>query len=1143
MKKNFLKVIIFFILYKAILNKEALSLQINKSNLTIDNISSSNYRHYEIGEISNLSHFVVSLKTEDELQKKPVDIICLVDISFRLEEYFDLIKKSLIRLSIPLNEQDSLAIITFYQSGNIITNLTKMTPENHILITNKIYRLKVENKGYDSRSYLKFGFKIALDFLTQDYSSAERIASIFIFTENGNNLYWGLNELINDNRMNYTFTINGFFYGNSRSSNEILLPQFKDGGYYIIKEESVIPDISKQIYGALSSIIYVNIELEIKTNYEIKHVFGIENMYEASLTSNNNTSTFRNKIIQFISGKKYTFNFLLDIPQNISLGTEVLNATVLPLKITSQYYFEQKNNSFAYEEFIKCMVYTYICDAKIFEQDKTTSFAQKGINWIESNYKGQKDWVKVLEDVILDAKNGLINNIESKKRSLIYSPLGNYFSSNNFLQNSVNYSPHQKYYEQFPIIKVTKEKIIKIEENIFYYSFFLKEGLGEVNDMPFYGNGINIIIYSEDNKDNINIKSLSDNLEFYYFNQSRTQIEMDTDLNNGGIFMIKKDFPLAFFSWTDGSRDITFNIELLKLECEGNADIIVHLFEIYIYIFSQLDLLNLNSLNVLSKETCNFQGFYDEKLKLGKFVIRKEEIIKYINKYDGNYLFVVVNKKDNSKKYKYIEGKFIFASMDFIYSPIPEDFYIFSNLSKENKYHLYTLTMEVLIGKYIRIEFGTSSNQIDCKILKYKGYEENSEELYVDFNEYNITRTKNKNITYIDVFQSNKEETKIEYIIISIIFININSIDTSDTSDYSYTLKYNSYSYNEVFNKNNNDNSQFNNSTKDSDTNNSSPIDSNGNNNNDDNEMINSKIKVIFLGFAKFLYIRTIKLCYFYIYFASSIKKVSITKIYLYIRIKYKTNAESLQNESKQIQCLLFENEFISQNQFRYNCSFEINGEELENVGIIENNLDGQNIEIIDNSSMAIQFMDNIQNVGDTDIFNKKLYIFKDSNLHIDYNKKIINITGTIDDISFHYVSLYLTIIIIEYDNSKHMKNIYCDIYNLNDNNYKLVCNSENETYLKLNGAFANLGEENLVIYFNDDINSTIYFNSSTDNRDEIYLNIKNRKKKKMPAGTIIAIILPIIFVIILIVFLLIWLNKNPTINNNGDTTLGINTK
>ena len=95
---------------------------------------------------------------------------------------------------------------------------------------------------------MQYGFKIALNFLTDNYSSAERIVSIFIFTENsGNNLYGGFGELMRDIRMNYTFTINGFFYGESRSSNEISIPQFKDGGYYIIREKSEIPDIVKQI--------------------------------------------------------------------------------------------------------------------------------------------------------------------------------------------------------------------------------------------------------------------------------------------------------------------------------------------------------------------------------------------------------------------------------------------------------------------------------------------------------------------------------------------------------------------------------------------------------------------------------------------------------------------------------------------------------------------------------------------------------------------------------------------------------------------------------------------------------------------------------------------------------------------------------
>ena len=54
--------------------------------------------------------------------------------------------------------------------------------------------------------------------------------------------------------------------------------------------------------------------------------------------------------------------------------------------------------------------------------------------------------------------------------------------------------------------------------------------------------------------------------------------------------------------------------------------------------------------------------------------------------------------------------------------------------------------MKVLIEKYIKIEFGTSSNEIYCRILKYQSYPENSEEFYIECNEFNGARIKNMNI-------------------------------------------------------------------------------------------------------------------------------------------------------------------------------------------------------------------------------------------------------------------------------------------------------------------------------------------------------------------------------------------------------------
>jgi hypothetical protein len=112
----------------------------------------------------------------------------------------------------------------------------------------------------------------------------------------------------------------------------------------------------------------------------------------------------------------------------------------------------------------------------------------------------------------------------------------------------------------------------------------------------------------------------------------------------------------------------------------------------------------------------------------------------------------------------------------------------------------------------------------------------------------------------------------------------------------------------------------------------------------------------------------------------------------------------------------------------------------------------------------------------------------------------------------------------------------------LNDNIYRLVCNSENEEYLKLSGAFANLTEENLVIHFNNDTNSTILFDSSIGNEDQIKLNIKNKKNKKMQTWAVVGIILPSVFAIIVTVAIIIMLKKQrvipPVTNSNNNDTI-----
>ena len=69
------------------------------------------------------------------------------------------------------------------------------------------------------------------------------------------------------------------------------------------------------------------------------------------------------------------------------------------------------------------------------------------------------------------------------------------------------------------------------------------------------------------------------------------------------------------------------------------------------------------------------------------------------------------------------------------YSKIPEHFYIFSNL-KEGENNPYLCVLEMV--QKIRIEFATSGNELDYKILKNKKYDSSSDELYKDSEELSL---------------------------------------------------------------------------------------------------------------------------------------------------------------------------------------------------------------------------------------------------------------------------------------------------------------------------------------------------------------------------------------------------------------------
>ena len=834
---------------------------ISNDDINLD-INRARSHHDQTGDLTTL---IVSLSSPYKNEKlKGVDLVCIVDVSGSMAgDNIRLVRESLEYLANLMNEQDNLALVTFDNSARTLIPFTKMTSDNKKTVIQHINALSASG-GTNIESGLEEG----LELITNDYSSGQRIASMILLSD-GEDLYGFRADdfrdiIIRNKKSNYAFTLHSFGYGDYHDAylmNEI--SKVRDGNYLYVQKLLDVQDFYVKIYGSLSTVNKVNLELIIDSNYAMQKVYGMEDMHEANLTNNN--STFNTKIIQVIYGKTYVFVFLVNVPKDIKTGTEVLKATLSPLGITARYLWADSFSSFAYEEYIRCICFTYISDGFYRGGYYGETIIKDGLSWIQNNYNGTRNWENEFNLILVEYNNYNDAAILSRLRELKTTKIGIYYSDeNSYIMNIVDRS-HGINLNNLPIMIVSGQQIIHFDNTKNYYYFYLKEGIGKINNHHFSGKGTSFIIYT-DEPGTLNITSLTENMEYYYWNETKTdRLQTIIDFSHGGKFIYKKDFPFEFYSRIDGTRDVTFNIEFFKLEHNQISGEYEHLFEILAYILddSQIESLE-NGYNILPSITV-YNGSYNNNLKLGKIVIKKEEITKYLSTRYHNYLYIVVNKKSDTIIYNHVEGQFIFVPMDYIYSSIPENYYISSELSVgQSNPHLYTLIMESILNKNITIEFTNEGDELDCKILKYQNYPSGSEDLFKDNKEYNIVRRENGSKTYIDVFQSNNSADKFENVIVSIFSKNKDHIAGSDTSKLSYTLKYTTYSYvNEIY-------------------------------------TITTKARVILLGFSKYVYLRDIKRVYFFAHFARIRRVVTSKIIKITAIIRYKNALRFLEgNETR----------------------------------------------------------------------------------------------------------------------------------------------------------------------------------------------------------------------------------------------------
>ena len=1127
--------------------KDSMSLEINRSKSHVD-------------QTGDLTPLVVTLSSEDKTQKmKGVDLICIVDVSGSMSgDKIKLVKESLKYLVKLMNETDNLALITFSFDAEVINKLTPMTPENKTDLLNNIDYLYA-NGGTNIYPALEK----ALDLITHDYSTGERIASIILLSDGQDNysynslLYKFQQLLETTNKTDYAFTLHTFGYGEDHDEDLMLkLAKIKSGSFLFVNGLSDVKDFYLKIYGSLSTVCNVNLNLTIQSSFAIKNISGIDDLYKASLSNRTDNKTnakaflFNTVLIQVVSGKKYSYVVLVDIPKDTPFGTKVLNATVSPLGLTEAYIWNEKLNSIAYEEYIKNISVTYFSMAFYEGVYSGKSIIEEGLKWITINYSGTRNWVEDFNAVLIDFDNYYSfgrANILSKIYELKTSNIGIYYSIDNSYVKTIIDRSHNIDVSNLPVVRVVGEKIINFEININYYYFYLKDGSGTINNLDFSGEGSSLIIYSDNPSGKIKISSLSQYIEYYYWNETKIRSQNIVDFSRGGKFIMEKDFPYEFYTRVDGTKDITFNIEFLKIEYAEKIKISEHLFEIIAYVIDDQEIDNLSNSKDYEPAKTVYNGYYNSLSSLGTIVIKKEEIVKYKESSSiyNYYLYVVIKKSPKvSITYNHVEGQFIFVSMDYIYSTIPAGFMISSHLSEGQKTpHLYTFD-----GRNITIEMTYFGKELVCKIIKYKLYQTGSEELYEDYNQFIIKRRVKLDKIYINVIQKiqeneeNEGNTTSNKLIVSIFSNNTGHVAGDNITSLSYSMRYEINPFVETeldngtdFTDQNYTDTNITNNTDITDiTNTNDTSEEKSDENNDPIQPpIRPKANVFLLGFAKFIYVRAIKISYFSVYFAS-IREVIYTKILIItVKIKYRLSLRRLQDnsESRQAECTLLDNKF--ENIDNFNCTLETNGEEIENMQIEKYDFKDQQVSIIGETSISKAYKNNLQNVGDNDIFNKKLYILDNATRSIDNENNEFNITGTINDKSFNYENVKLSL------NSKNEdekpQEISCKVIKKDDNNYILNYKTDDQMKAELDGVFADLGNENLIVNFVDEGNSAINFE---ENHDGI---IYSKKKKGLSSGAIAGIVIACGLAIIIAAILAICLKNKKEIINTQETSSNIN--
>lgn len=353
---------------------------------------------------------VLNLATPDTLEKKSsVDLLCVIDVSGSMGgQKIELVKESLKTLLGMMDSSDRLGLILFNQHGTLLADLTPVTTSNKIDLLTKIDSIRA-NGGTSILS----GLEIAVDVLTKSHDLTVTSGVILLSDGQDNNLSDkeladGLKQLTKGK--NLSFTLHTFGYGQDHDPLIMnKLAHIRDGSFYFVDELSKVKPYFVNVLGGCMSVISNQIKVTVKSTFKIVKVFGLEDLFTYKIEDN----FFETDLLQFISGKDYTYVFEVEIPEETSYGIELLDVEVkytdMKGEVHSQkdkyMYNHLKNTNTvkeviqkANEEYIRSVTYDTIQQA-LNEREKGQKEEAKTKlnnmeNWLKNNYSGKSTYVE-----------------------------------------------------------------------------------------------------------------------------------------------------------------------------------------------------------------------------------------------------------------------------------------------------------------------------------------------------------------------------------------------------------------------------------------------------------------------------------------------------------------------------------------------------------------------------------------------------------------------------------------------------------------------------------------------------------------------------------------------------------------------------